>query len=177
MPAYDVCYLHSMIQNPRYLFKLIARNCEDVFGVIRDYMKGEYRERMDGGNPLYLNKTPKQILGSLGIRIRDEDGISEDYDEFILEWMADIYTYMQWKCNLPSMDIVGKIPPEELYLKYHPLHEASVENGVGKLREIYFREDCVGRDGSIPDKDVKRMILESYDLVTGKKNKVSERRE
>ena len=103
MPAYDVCYLDSMIQKSRYLFKLIARNCEDVFGVIRDYMKGEYRERMDGGNPLYLNKTPKQILGSLGIRIRDEDGISEDYDEFILEWMADIYTYMQWKCNLPSI--------------------------------------------------------------------------
>ena len=83
------------------------------------------------------------------------------YDDFEKAWQGEL----------------SKEARKELYLKYHPLHEASVENGVGKLREIYFREDCVGRDGSIPDKDVKRMILESYDLVTGKKNKVSERRE
>lgn len=32
MSAYDECYLDSMVQKIRYLFKLIARNCEDVFG-------------------------------------------------------------------------------------------------------------------------------------------------
>lgn len=137
MPAYDVCYLDGMYQKTRYLFKLIARNCEDVFGVITDYMEGEYRKRMDEGNPLYLNKTPKQILGDLGIRIKNDEQISEDYDEFILEWMADIYTYMQWKWSLSSEDIVKKIKPEDLYLKYDPLHEASVENGAEKLRGIY----------------------------------------
>lgn len=137
MPAYDECYLDSMIQKTRYLFKLIARNCEHAFHVIKDYMEGEYRKRMDDGNPLYLNKTPKQIMGSLGICIRDDAEISEDYDEFILEWMADIYTYMQWKYNIPSEDIVKRIQPEELYSKYYPLHETSVKNGVEKLRSIY----------------------------------------
>lgn len=29
--AYDVSYLDNMIQKNRYLFKLIARNCENVF--------------------------------------------------------------------------------------------------------------------------------------------------
>lgn len=57
---------------------------------------------MDEGNPLYLNKTPKQILGEMGIRIDSELQISEKYDEFILAWMADIYTYMQWKYAIPS---------------------------------------------------------------------------
>jgi hypothetical protein len=52
-------------------------------------------------------------------------------------WMADIYMYMQWKYNIFSAEIVNKIKPEELYLKYYPLHEASVENGVDKLRKIY----------------------------------------
>lgn len=134
MPAYDEAYLDSMIQKTRYLFKLIARNCDRVFDVIREYMEGEYRERMDDGNPLYLNKTPKQILGSLGIRIENDEEISEAYDEFILEWMADIYTYMQWKWNLPSKDIVQGVGPAELYGKYYPLHEASIENGADKLR-------------------------------------------
>lgn len=40
MPAYDECYLDSMIQKNRFLFKLIARNCENVFYVIKDYMEG-----------------------------------------------------------------------------------------------------------------------------------------
>ena len=100
-------------------------------------MKSDYRRAMDHGNPLYLNKTPKQILGSLGIRIDSEAGINEKYDEFILEWMADVYTYMQWEYNLKSEDIVDKIKPEELYNKYFPLHEASLENGVEKLKKIY----------------------------------------
>ena len=92
---------------------------------------------MDEGNPLYLNKTPKQILGEMGIRIDSELQISEKYDEFILAWMADIYTYMQWKYAIPSEKIAGKIRPEDLYKKYYPLHEASIENAVDKLKKIY----------------------------------------
>ena len=138
MPAYDECYLEGMLQKNRYLFKLMARNCDNVFQVISDYMNGEYRKYMDMGNPLYLNKTPKQILGSLGINISEYDNISEQYDEFILEWMADIYVYMQWKHNILSSEIVMKIKPEALYQKYSPLHETSIENGVEKLKEIYF---------------------------------------
>ena len=138
MPAYDECYLDGMFHKIRYLFKLIARNCDDVFGVITDYMEGEYRQRMDEGNPLYLNKTPKQILGSLDILIHNLTEISEEYDEFILEWMADIYTYIQWSYNISSKEIVKRIEPEELYSKYDPLHETSIKNGVEKLLEIYF---------------------------------------
>lgn len=138
MPAYDECYLESMLQKSRYLFKLIARNCDDVFRVIEDYMRGNYRSYMDIGNPLYLNKTPKQILGDMGIQIKNYDLISENYDEFVLEWMADIYTLMQWTYNLKSCEIVEKIRPEELYKKYFPLHEASLKNGIEKLKNIYF---------------------------------------
>lgn len=137
MPAYDECYLNSMLQKHRYLFKLIARNCENAFMTITSYMNSEYRKYMDSGNPLYLNKTPKQILQSINVAIDENASISERYDEFILEWMADIYTYMQWKHNLMSSDIVKRIKPEELYSKYYPLHETSVENGVEKLLEIY----------------------------------------
>ena len=85
MPAYDVAYLDSMIKKHRYLFKLIGRNCEgNAFAVIDRYLRGEYRKRMDEGNPLYLNKTPKQILGDMGIRIQPDLEISDRYDEFIL---------------------------------------------------------------------------------------------
>lgn len=60
------------------------------------------------------------------------------YDEFILEWMADVYTFMQWKYDLKSWEIVAKIKPEELYSKNYPLHETSLENGVEKLKNLYL---------------------------------------
>ena len=100
--AYDECYLDMMFQKTRFLFKLIARNRLDVFSVITDYMRGLYRKYMDMGNPLYLNKTPKQILGDLGYRVDMNADLSLDYDEMILEWMADIYVYMQWRYKLWS---------------------------------------------------------------------------
>lgn len=140
MSAYDECYLDSMFQKHRYLFKLIARNCEDAFETITKYMNCDYRYNMDQGNPLFLNKTPKQILGSLGVTVNLSTSISEQYDEFIMEWMADIYTYLQWKYNLLSRDIVNKIQPKELYSKYYPLHETSIENGAEKLVDIYLKQ-------------------------------------
>ena len=141
-PAYDECYLDMMIKKGRYLFKLIARNCDDIFPVITDYMKSDYREYMDMGNPLYLNKTPKQILGNMGIRINVMADISDTWDEFILEWMSDIYTYLQWNYGLFSSEIGEKIKPEELYKKYYPLHEASISNASGKLMKIYQMDAC-----------------------------------
>lgn len=137
MTAYDECYLDSMLQKHRYLYKLIARNCKEVFSTITIYMKSLCREKMDQGNPKFLNKTPKQILGDLNIAVDESAGISEAYDEFILEWIADIYTYLQWKYALPSEQIVSRILPEELYKMYYPLHEASLENAVDKLKKRY----------------------------------------
>lgn len=133
MAAYDECYLDSMLQKSRYLFRLIGRNCEEPFQIITKYMKSQYREYMDKGNPLYLNKTPKQILGSIGIQADTKKEISKDCDEFILDWMADLYTYIQWKYELSSKEIVEQIKPEVLYKKYYPLHETSIENGAEKL--------------------------------------------
>ena len=133
MSAYDKSYLDGMLQKTRYLFRLIGRNCDDPFSVIQEYMNGEYRACMDQGNPLYMNKTPKQILGNMGISLNENTEPSQNYDEFILDWMADIYTYMQWEYELPSKEIVKRIEPKELYEKYFPLHETSIENGARKL--------------------------------------------
>ena len=90
-PAYDSGYLNSAKLSGRYLFKLIARNCSDCFGIIYKYMKSDYRRYMDMGNPLYLCKTPKQIMGNMGITVDLNAEISNTYDEFILEWMSDCY--------------------------------------------------------------------------------------
>ena len=85
-----------------------------------------------------FNKTPKRIFWGIWVFEYHPDlEISDRYDEFILAWMADIYTYLQWKYALPSEQIAEKILPEDLYKKYCPLHETSIENAVDKLKQIY----------------------------------------
>lgn len=39
---------------------------------------------------------------------------------------------------LKSCEIAEKIKPDELYSKYYPLHETSLENGVEKLKKLYL---------------------------------------
>jgi hypothetical protein len=39
----------------------------------------------NAGNPLYLCKTPKQIMGNMGITVDLNAEISNTYDEFIME--------------------------------------------------------------------------------------------
>ena len=135
--AYDESYYDAMAEKTRYLFKLMARNTENPFPAVTAYMESGYRQNMDKGNPLFLNKTPKQILEELKIPVKNLFEISEKYDESILVWMADVYTYLQWNYNLRSGEIVRKIPPEELYRKYSPLHEAPLSNCAEKLKTIY----------------------------------------
>ena len=77
--AYDAVYFDSMIQKTRYLFKLIARNTKNPFQVITEYMCCTHRSYMDMGNPLYLSKTPKQILGCMGIAVVIKFEISEEF--------------------------------------------------------------------------------------------------
>ena len=95
---------------------------------------------MDMGNPLYLCKTPKQILGNMGITINAKAEISDTYDEFILEWMSDCYVTLQWRYRLWSSEMIDMVKPEKLYKQYYPLHETSLSNAVVKIYNIYHLE-------------------------------------
>ena len=60
-PAYDSGYLNSAKLSGRYLFKLIARNCSDCFGIIYKYMKSDYRSALFG----FLANTMRQAVLSV----------------------------------------------------------------------------------------------------------------
>ena len=62
-PAYDECYLDMMIQKGRYLFKLIGRNCGDVFCIITEYMKGNEfsTARCSLRTFVHLSKSPCKV--------------------------------------------------------------------------------------------------------------------
>ena len=76
IPAYDESYLDSMMQKTRYLFRIIARNSQQAFDVITDYMTSDYREYMDMGNPLYHSIRPDDDIRGNCKADRHQKGIT-----------------------------------------------------------------------------------------------------
>ena len=66
------------------------------------------------GIPCIYVKTPKQIMGNMGITVNLNAEISNTYDEFILEWMSDCYITLQWKYRLWSSEIIDIVKPEKI---------------------------------------------------------------
>ena len=139
--AYDALYLNDVCKVHRYLFTLLNRNKEyDTFSLIDSYMQhSEIRSRMDVGNWSALNKSGKQLYNSTPLKYAKGSNIQDDYDDAILEWVADIYVRMQWKYNIPSTFLSQKIPAKDIYKAYYPLHETSYDNACAKLYNKYIK--------------------------------------
>ncbi len=136
--AYNYLYLEPLMNLIRYVFILWNNTDRNTFDTIREYMtNSEIRQKMDRGLSPFLNKGSKQVFNDIDL---DKCRYSEDkINESILYWMADIYTYLQWRYNIPSKNIYEKINAEELAKLYYPLHETSIKNACEKLYNSFLK--------------------------------------
>ena len=134
---YIIEYLEPLMNLTRLVFiKLNENNNLDIFDLIDSYMRySEVRVGMDKGNWKYLNMGWKQVYNSVPM---DNIKEGEKTDTFMLHWMADIYTYLQWMTNLSSKEISEKCPTKELAKIYYPLHETSIKNACEKIYHKYW---------------------------------------
>ena len=143
MSAYDRIYLHSVVYHSQALFRIMSDRDENLFDALRLYMISFQRMLMDVGNPLAINKTPRQLISRMydGYKLKSGDSQAGNYDKFILNWMARIYVRLQFETCMSSMHIVNVLKPEWLYKYYYPLHEASIENALRKINDIFFSKE------------------------------------
>ena len=52
---------------------------------------------------------------------------------FMPDWIGEFYAYYQWYYNIPSADIVKKIPVDFLKKAYHGLHDLELDLAVQKV--------------------------------------------
>lgn len=136
---YIIEYLEPLMNLTRLVFiKLNENNNLDIFDLIDSYMRySEVRVGMDKGNWKYLNMGWKQVYNSVPM---DNIKEGEKTDTFMLHWMADIYTYLQWMTNISSEEISKKCPAKELAKIYYPLHETSIKNACEKIYYKYLED-------------------------------------
>lgn len=138
MRAYAEAYLSDVVENQGKLFDFVAqsfpdKNTEDF---INTYMKSKTRKSIDEAQA-YVNTMNVEDLWSYFLKTdhyRLQEG--ENLKGFIPDWIGEFYAYYQWYYNMPSSEVVRKIPVDFLKKAYYGLHDLELELAVRKVGEI-----------------------------------------
>ncbi len=138
MFAYVKEYLSDVVENQGKLFDLVAQSFpdKDTIDFINSYMGSKTRKSIDEAQAYvntmdakelwdYFSKTDNYFLKS-----------GKALDGFMPDWIGQFYAYYQWYYDLPSSELIKKIPVEFLMKAYHGLHDLDLELAVKKVGKV-----------------------------------------
>lgn len=138
MQAYSKDYLNDVVENQGKLFDYVAQTYpdKDTKDFIQTYMLSRTRRSIDEAKA-YVNTMDSKSLWRYFTETENyvlKSGIA--MDGFIPDWIGEFYAYYQWYYNIPSAEVVKKIPIEYLMNAYHGLHDLELELAVCKVGEV-----------------------------------------
>lgn len=138
MRAYSEAYLDHVVENQGKLFDLVAQDYpdKDTRDFIESYMRSKTRSNVDEAEA-YVNTMD---AGDLWQYFRDTEHYTlkpgKAIEGFAPDWMGEFYAYYQWYYNMPSAEIVQKIPVDFLMKAYPGLHDLELALAVEKVGEV-----------------------------------------
>ena len=116
MRAYPEVYLNDVIENQGKLFDFVAQEFpdKDTEDFIRTYMNSKTRKNIDEAKA-YVNTMDAKELWNYFLN-------TEKYSlkpgnampGFMPDWIGEFYAYYQWFYNIPSSEVLRKIPVDFL---------------------------------------------------------------
>ena len=138
MRAYDEAYLSDVVENQGKLFDLVSQNYPDKNTVdfINAYMTSKTRKNIDESQA-YVNTMDAAELWDYfreteGFKLKDGKALQG----FLPDWIGEFYAYYQWYYNLPSSEIIKKVPADFLIKAYAGLHDLDLELAVKKVGTV-----------------------------------------
>ena len=135
MRAYSDAYLGDVVENQGKLFDYIAQSFpdKDTEEFINVYMSSKTRKSIDESQA-YVNTMDAQELWRY---FSDTENYSlksgKALGGFMSSWIGEFYAYYQWYYNIPSAEIVKKIPVDFLEKAYYGLHDLELSLAVQKM--------------------------------------------
>lgn len=135
MRAYSDAYLGDVVENQGKLFDYIAQSFpdKDTEEFINVYMSSKTRKSIDESQA-YVNTMDAQELWRY---FSDTENYSlksgKALGGFMPSWIGEFYAYYQWYYNIPSAEIVKKIPVDFLEKTYYGLHDLELSLAVQKV--------------------------------------------
>lgn len=135
MEAYAKEYLSDVVENQGKLFDLVSQNFpnKDTTDFITQYMLSKTRKYIDEGQA-YVNTMNAKELWEYFCK---EDNYSlidgQALEGFMPSWIGQFYAYYQWYYNIPSSDVIDKVPLSFLIKAYSGLHDLDLYLAVKKV--------------------------------------------
>lgn len=135
MKAYSEVYLDDVVENQGKLFDLIAQKYPnmDTENFINTYMASNTRKAIDNSQA-YVNTMDAVDLWNYFTNTENYKlKPGEVLKGFFPKWVGEFYAYYQWYYNVPSIEVIQKLPINFLKKTYQGLSDLDLELAVQKV--------------------------------------------
>lgn len=135
MPAYSESYLKEVVENQGKLFDFVSQNYpqKDTADFIEKYMTGRTRKSIDEAQA-YVSTMDAAELWEYFCK-NDNFSFKEGsaLKGFMPNWIGEFYAYYQWYYDIPSSEVIKKVPLDFLIKAYNGLHDLELNLAVKKV--------------------------------------------
>ena len=138
MGAYSEVYLDEVVENQGKLFDFVAQTFpdKDTEDFIRAYMVSKTRKCIDESKAYVNTMNAKELWEYFSDTERYELKSGEALGGFLPDWIWEFYAYYQWYFDMPSKEVIQKIPIDFLKKAYYGLHDLDLDLAVQKVGKV-----------------------------------------
>ena len=138
MGAYSEVYLDEVVENQGKLFDFVAQTFpdKDTEDFIRAYMVRKTRKCIDESKAYVNTMNAKELWEYFSDTERYELKSGEALGGFLPDWIGEFYAYYQWYFDMPSKEVIQKIPIDFLKKAYYGLHDLDLDLAVQKVGKV-----------------------------------------
>ena len=135
MKAYPDVYLNDVVENQGKLFDLIAQQYPDMDteNFITTYMTSKTRKSIDESKAFVNTMDAKELWHYFTTTENFKLKPGKSLKGFLPDWIGEFYAYYQWYYNIPSVEVIKKVPISFLKKAYLGLHDLDLELAVQKV--------------------------------------------
>ena len=138
MRAYSEEYLNDVVENQGKLFDFVAQTFPnmDTEDFINTYMISKTRKSIDEAKAYVNTMDAKELWKYFSDTEQYQLKDGEALEGFMPDWIGEFYAYYQWYFNIPSSELIQKIPVGFLKKAYFGLYDLELDLAVQKVGEV-----------------------------------------
>ena len=135
MQAYSKAYLNDVVENQGKLFDFVSQNYpkKDTADFINNYMTSKTRQNIDKAmayvNTMTASELWNYFCNTENFKLKDGTSLKG----FVPAGIGEFYAYYQWYYNMPSNEVLKKVPLGFLIKAYSGLHDLDLGLAVQKV--------------------------------------------
>lgn len=135
MGAYSIAYLDEVVENQGRLFDFVSQNFPntDTEDFMNTYMESKTRKSIDEAQAYVNTMSAKELWEYFTTTEKFYLKEGESLNGFMPKWIGEFYAYYQWYYNIPSREVLKRIPLDFLKKAYYGLHDLELELAVQKV--------------------------------------------